>query len=171
VVEGGGYVLNHRMPYFSLEEGDVNVLRPGKRPRHTINPALALRDGKPLLAWNTPGGDNQPQAMLQAFLNLTEFGMNPQQAVEAPTVTTTNFKASNYPQPLGDELIVPAAVGLETARALEARGHKLKVTGRQHPYGQQPSGAGAVKMIWIDPKTGYFHAGVSPAKDSYALAY
>ncbi|MEZ5400534.1 MAG: gamma-glutamyltransferase [Bryobacteraceae bacterium] len=171
VVEDAGFVLNNRLPYFSLDENDVNVLRPGKRPRHTINPALALRDGKPYLAWNTPGGDNQPQAMLQAFLNLEEFGMNPQQAVEAPTVTTTNFHASNYPQPVGDQLIVPAGLAEHVAEALRARGHKLQITPLQHPYTQQPSGAGAVKMLWIHPKTGVFHAGVSPAKDDYALAY
>lgn len=171
VVEGGGYVLNNRLPYFSLEAGDPNILEPGKRPRHTINPALALKDGKPFLAWNTPGGDNQPQAMLQAFLNMTEFGMNPQQAVEAPTVTTTNFHASNYPQPIGDELILPKLLADRVGPALEAKGHKLQITKRQYPYGQQPGGAGAVKMLWIDPRTGVFHVGVSPAKDDYALAY
>jgi len=64
VVEGGGYVLNNRLPYFSLELEDVNVLAPDKRTMHTICPALALKDGKPVMAWNTPGGDNQPQAML-----------------------------------------------------------------------------------------------------------
>ena len=64
VVEGGGYVLNNRLPYFSLQSDDVNVLAPGKRTLHTICPALALKDGKPVMAWNTPGGDNQPQAML-----------------------------------------------------------------------------------------------------------
>ena len=56
-----------------------------------------MKDGKPYLAWNTPGGDNQPQAMLQAFLAVAEFGMNVQQAVEAATVTTSSFRASNYP--------------------------------------------------------------------------
>jgi gamma-glutamyltranspeptidase len=66
VVEGGGFVLNNRMPYFSLDPNDVNVLLPGKRPRHTINPAIALKNGKPFLEWNTPGGDNQPQAMQAA---------------------------------------------------------------------------------------------------------
>jgi gamma-glutamyltranspeptidase/glutathione hydrolase len=171
VVEGGGFVLNNRLPYFSLEDGDANVLKPGKRPRHTINPALALKDGKPFLAWNTPGGDNQSQAMLQSFLNMVEFGMNPQQAVEAPTVTTTNFHASNYPQPIGDQLIVPRALADAVGQALEAKGHKLQITAKQHPYDQQPAGAGAVKMLWIDPRTGVFHIGVRPAKDNYALAY
>ncbi|MEZ5354443.1 MAG: gamma-glutamyltransferase [Bryobacteraceae bacterium] len=171
VVEGGGYVLNNRMPYFSLEDGDANVLKPGKRPRHTINPALALMDGRPYMAWNTPGGDNQPQAMLQAFLNMVEFGMNPQQAVEAATVTTTNFHASNYPQPVGDELILPQGLAAEVGQALTAKGHHLRVTGQQYPYGQQPSGAGAVKMLRIEPRTGVMQVGVSPAKDDYGLAY
>ena len=109
--------------------------------------------------------------MLQAFLNTVEFGMNPQQAVEAATVTTTNFHASNYPQPVGDRLIVPRVLAEVAGKALEAKGHKLQVTNRQYPYDQQPAGAGAVKLIWVDPRTGVFHVGVSPAKDNYALAY
>jgi gamma-glutamyltranspeptidase/glutathione hydrolase len=171
VVEGGGYVLNNRLQYFSLDEKDVNVLAPGKRPRHTINPAIALKDGKPVLAWNTPGGDNQPQAMLQAFLNLVEFGMNPQQAVEQPTVTTANFHASNYPQSVGDKLTVPEVLAARIGDALRAKGHKLEVTRMQRPYSQQPSGAGAVKMVWIDPKSGVMFGAVSPAKDDYAMGW
>jgi gamma-glutamyltranspeptidase/glutathione hydrolase len=171
VVEGGGYVLNNRLPYFSLEPGDVNVLEPGKRPRHTINPALALKNGKPFLAWNTPGGDNQPQAMLQAFLSVVEFGMNLQQAGEAPTVTTSSFHASMYPQKAGDELTVPKLLADRVGPALTAKGHKLKVNVVQAPYGQQPSGAGAVKMVLIDPKTGVLHGGVSPAKDDYVMGW
>jgi len=171
VVDGGGYVVNNRLPYFSLDEKDVNVLAPGKRPRHTINPAMAVKNGKPFLAWNTPGGDNQPQAMLQAFLNLVEFGMNPQQAVEALTVTTTNFHASNYPQPVGDQLLIPRLLADQIGDALRTKGHKLAVGRLQQPYNQQPSGAGAVKMIFLDQKTGSIHAAVSPSKDNYALAW
>jgi gamma-glutamyltranspeptidase/glutathione hydrolase len=171
VVEGAGYVLNNRLPYFSLEPGDVNVLEPGKRPRHTINPALAIKNGKPFLAWNTPGGDNQPQAMLQAFLSVVEFGMNLQQAGEAPTVTTSSFHASMYPQKAGDELTVPKLLADRVGPALTAKGHKLKVNVVQAPYGQQPSGAGAVKMVLIDPKTGVLHGGVSPAKDDYVMGW
>ena len=107
IVPGGGYVLNNRMPYFSLDPNDVNVLVPGKRTRHTVNPALALKNGKPYLAWNTPGGDNQPQAMLQAFLNVVVFGMNVQQAVEAATVTSSAFAASMHPQPVKGKLTMP----------------------------------------------------------------
>lgn len=171
VVEGGGYVLNNRMPYFSLDAGDVNALAPGKRPRHTINPALALKNGKPFLAWNTPGGDNQPQAMLQAFLSVVEFGMNLQQAAEAPTVTSSSFHASMYPQKAGDELTVPKMLADRIGPELTAKGHKLKVSAIQLPYGQQPSGAGAIKMVLIDPKTGILQGGVSPAKDDYVMGW
>ena len=171
VVEGGGYVLNNRMPYFSLDEGDVNVLVPGKRTRHTINPALALKEGKPFLAWNTPGGDNQPQAMLQAFLNCVEFGMNVQQAVEAPTITTSSFHASNYPQRAANRLAVPRVLADLVANDLAARGHQVEVGEFQQPYRQAASGAGAVKMVMIDPETGVMMGGVSPAKDDYVIGW
>lgn len=170
-VEGGGYVLNNRAPYFSLDPQNVNALVPGKRPRHTINPAMALKNGKPFLAWNTPGGDNQPQAMLQAFLNVVEFGMNVQQAVEQPTVTTNNFAASMYPQKDGDSLVIPKVLAREIGAALSSKGHRVMEVERQQPYNQQAAGAGAVKMILIDPSTGVMHGGVSPAKDDYVLGW
>ena len=171
VVEGGGYVLNNRMPYFSLDEDNVNVLKPGKRPRHTVNPAIALKNGKPYLAWNTPGGDNQPQAMLQAFLNVVVFGMNVQQAVEAPTVTSSSFAASMYPGKVRGMLTMPKVLAQRVAGALAVKGHRVEVVPLQQPYMQQPSGAGAVKMVLIDPENGVMHGGVSPAKDDYALGW
>lgn len=171
VVEGGGYVLNNRLPYFSLDAAHPNALVPGKRPRHTITPALALKDGKPVLAWNTPGGDNQPQAMLQAFLNIVEFGMNPQRALEQPTPMTANFHGSNYPQSPGDKLILPEVLAVKTRAALEAKGHKVEVTRMQRPYSQQPAGVGAVKIVWIDPRTGVMAGAVSPAKDDYVMGW
>lgn len=171
VVPGTGIVLNDRMPYFSLDENDVNVLAPGKRTRHTVNPALALKDGKPYLAWNTPGGDNQPQAMLQAFLNVAVYGMNVQQAVEAATVTTSAFRASMYPQPVAGKLTMPEVLGTEVGEALAAMGHRVEILPLQQTYMQTPSGAGAVKMVMIDPETGVFHGGVSPAKDDYVLGW
>lgn len=171
VVEGGGYVLNNRMPYFSLDEDDVNFLVPGKRPRHTVNPALALKNGKPYLAWNTPGGDNQPQAMLQAFLNVVVFGMNVQQAVEAATVTSTGFGASMYPQPVKGTLMMPKVLADEIGDQIAALGHKIEVIEMQQPYLQQPSGAGAVKMVMVDAERGVLMGGVSPAKDDYVMGW
>jgi gamma-glutamyltranspeptidase/glutathione hydrolase len=171
VVEGGGYVLNNRMPYFSLNDDDVNFLGPGKRPRHTVNPALALKNGKPYLAWNTPGGDNQPQAMLQAFLNVVVFGMNVQQAVEAATVTSTAFGASMYPQPVKGGLMIPKILADEIGDRVAALGHKIEVIEMQQPYQQQPSGAGAVKMVMVDAERGVLMGGVSPAKDDYVMGW
>ena len=171
IVDGLGFVLNNRMPYFSLEAGDVNVLAPGKRPRHTINPAMALKDGKPVLAWNTPGGDNQPQAMLQAFLNVAEFGMNVQQAVEAPTLTSSGFRQSNYPQPAPGRLALPKVLADLVGPSLAARGHILEVTALQGPYRQAPAGAGAVKMIMLDRQRRVLFGGVSPAKDNYVIGW
>ena len=171
VVEGGGYVLNNRMPYFSLDEDDVNFLVPGKRTRHTVNPALALKNGKPYLAWNTPGGDNQPQAMLQAFLNVVLFGMNVQQAVEAATVRSTAFGAAMYPQSVGHKLLVPKVLADKIGEELAAKGHRVQVRPLQPPYEQQPSGAGAVKMVMVDAERGVLMGGVSPAKDDYVMGW
>ena len=171
VVEGLGFVLNNRMPYFSLDADDVNVLEPGKRTRHTVNPALAMKDGKPYLAWNTPGGDNQAQAMLQAFLAIAEFGMNVQQAVEAATVTSSSFAASNYPQPAANRLAMPQVLAERVADDLAARGHAVRVGELQQPYRQSASGAGAVKMVMIDPETRVMFGGVSPAKDDYVVGW
>lgn len=171
VVDGGGFVLNNRLPCFYLDDGNVNILAPGKRTRHTISPALALKDGKPFLAWNTPGGDNQPQAMLQAFLAVVEFGMNAQQAVEAPTLMSTSFHDSVYPHPVAGTLVMPKGLADKVGAGLSAKGHHVVVTPLQKPYGQQPSGAGAVKMVLIDPRTAIFGGGVSPAKDDYVMGW
>lgn len=171
VVEGGGYVLNNRLPYFSLDPNDVNVLKPGKLTRHTICPALALKGGKPVMAWNTPGGDNQPQALLQAFLNIVEFGMDPQQALEQASVTTTSLHPSMYPHKPGDEVVLPKILADKVGAALAAKGHKIQVQRLQQPYFQQLSAVGAVKMVTLNPKTGVLWGAVSPAKDDYAMGW
>lgn len=168
-VPGTGIVLNNRMPYYSTDEEDLNVLVEGKRTRHTINPALAMKDGKPYLAWNTPGGDNQPQAMLQSFLAVVLFDANVQQAVEAPTVTSSAFGASMYPNPVRGMLTMPTVLGDEIAEDLASRGHRVELLPLQQPYRQSASGAGAVKMVMIDPETGVMYGGVSPAKSDYVI--
>ena len=171
VVEGAGFALNNRATLFSLDPRDINVLAPRKRTRNTTAPALALKNGKPFLAWNTSGGDTIPQTMLQAFLNVVEFRMNVQQACEAPTALTESFRASNYPQLPGDGVILPKAFADQVVTSLRAKGHLVKETAAQEPYRMTLAGAGAVKMILIDAATGTMQAGVSPAKDDYALGW
>jgi gamma-glutamyltranspeptidase/glutathione hydrolase len=163
VVEGAGFFLNNRMAYFGLEPDDVNVLKPGKRVRQTINPALALKDGKPYMAFGTPGADTQPQAQMQFFLNVVEFGMNVQQALEAPSIVSTGFRSSYYPHNAAGTLQAPSTLPKHVLDELAAMGHKLDLTNAR--------GVGSVKAIIIHPRTGVLMGGVSPTRDSYVMAY
>lgn len=170
VVEGAGFVLNNRGSYFGLDAADINVIAPGKRTRQGAIPAMALKNGKPYLAWNTPGGDTIPQTLTQAFLNVVEFGMNVQQAAEAPCAMTSNFKVSMYPQGPGEGLAMPQFLADKVGVRLRALGHPVQASPTQPPYGS-PSGPGAVKMILIDPATGVLFGGASPGKDNYVIGW
>jgi len=170
VVEGAGFLLNNRGSYFGLDPADINVIAPRKRTRQGAIPAMALKDGKPVLAWNTPGGDTIPQTLTQAFLNVVEFGMNVQQAVEAPCALTSNFRVSMYPQNPGDGLAMPEFLAARVGTALGALGHPVQALPLQPPYAA-PSGTGAVKMILIDHSTGVMFGGASPGKDNYVMGW
>ena len=98
-------------------------------------------------------------------------GSGPIPPVRAPTITSTSFHDSVYPHPIASTLIMPKILAEQVGAALAAKGHHVVSTPLQKPYGQQPSGAGAVKMIRIDPRSGVFAAGVSPAKDDYAIGW
>ena len=163
VVSGAGFVLNNRMAYYGLEDDDINVLKPGKRVRQTINPAMALKDGKPYMAFGTPGADTQPQAQLQFFLNVAEFGMNVQQALEQSYVVSTSFKSSYYPHAAEGKLQVPSSLPKHVLDELAAMGHQLDI--------RNIRGVGSVKAIIIHPRTGVLMGGVSPTRDSYVMAY
>jgi gamma-glutamyltranspeptidase len=163
VVENGGFFLNDRMRYFYLDPADVNSLQPGKRVRQTINPAMALRDGKPFLTFGTPGADTQPQTQLQFFLNVVEFGMPVQRALEQPSVISNSFRDSYSPHAVLGKLLTPAMLPQPVRDALAAKGHKLEV--------RDVKGVGSVKGIMVDPRTGVLHGGVSPTGDSYVMAW
>jgi gamma-glutamyltranspeptidase len=163
VVEGGGFFLNDRMKYFYLDPSDVNALQPGKRVRQTINPALALKDGKPFLVFGTPGADTQPQTQLQFFLNIVEFGMTVQQALEEPAVISNSFRDSYYPHAVLGKLLTPAMLAQSVRDALAAKGHQLDV--------RNVRGVGSVKGIMIHPRSGALMGGVSPTGDSYVMAW
>jgi gamma-glutamyltranspeptidase/glutathione hydrolase len=163
VAEGTGVMLNNRMAYFWLDENDVNVLRPGKRVRQTINPALALKDGKPYMVFGTPGADTQPQAQMQFFLNVVEFGMNVQQALEQASVVSTGFQSSYYPHEAAGTLQIPSSIPKHVLDELAAMGHKLDI--------RNVRGVGSVKAVIVHPKTGVLMGGVSPTRDSYVMAY
>jgi gamma-glutamyltranspeptidase/glutathione hydrolase len=163
VVEGGGFFLNDRMRYFWLEPDDVNSLQPHKRVRQTINPAVAVKDGKPYLTFGTPGADTQPQTQLQFFLNVAEFGMTVQRALEQPAVISNSFRESYYPHNVAGQLLVPALLSERVRDELAARGHKLDV--------RNARGVGSVKGIMVHPRTGVLLGGVSPTGDSYVMGW
>jgi len=163
VVEGNGFFLNDRMRYFYLDPDNVNSLQPGKRVRQTINPALALKDGKPYVVFGTPGADTQPQTQLQFFLNVVEFGMTVQQALEQPAVISNSFRDSYYPHNVLGKLLTPAMLPQTVRDGLAAKGHQLDV--------RDARGVGSVKGIMIHPRTGALMGGVSPTGDSYVMAW
>ena len=130
VVEGLGFPLGTRGQMFYLDERHPNSLAPGKRPRTTLTPSLALRDGQPWLAFGTPGGDQQDQWSLQFFLNVVEFGMDLQEALDAPTVQSTHFPGSFYPhQAVPGGVRIESRIPADVRDELTARGHKVSVDG------------------------------------------
>ena len=163
VVDKGGFLMNDRMRYFYLDPKNVNSLQPGKRTRQTINPAMALKDGKPWIAFGTPGSDTQPQTQLQFFLNVAEFGMNVQEALEQPTVISNSFQDSYQPHDVKGKLLTPALLPRSVQEALAAKGHVLDI--------RNVKGVGSVKAILVDPRTGVLMGGVSPTGDSYVMAW
>jgi gamma-glutamyltranspeptidase / glutathione hydrolase len=163
VPEGTGVMMNDRMKYFYLDPSDVNSLQPMKRVRQTINPALALKDGLPVVSFGTPGADTQPQTQLQFFLNFIEFGMTVQQALEQPTVISNSFRDSYHPHAVLGMLLTPMMLPDYVKQGLAALGHKLDL--------RDVRGVGSVKAIAIHPKTGVLMGGVSPTGDSYVMGW
>ena len=139
---------------------------PGKRPRLTPNPALAFKNGKVLMPFGTPGGDVQPQSMLQVFLNVNVFGMDAQAAIEAPRFANYSFPGSfepheYYPGRLYLEGRIAKTAGEELAR----RGHKV------YWWDDYTWLAGAPCTIVVDHKTGVMHGGADPRRPAYVLGW
>ncbi len=126
-----GIPLTQRAQSFLLVPGHPNELAGGKRPRVTLSPTLVTRDGKSYLALSTPGGDNQEQSLIQILLNVVEFGMGTEQAVEAPRFQTRHLVSSfdNHAMNPGD-LILDERIPRDIYADLIARGHKVQGTSR-----------------------------------------
>ena len=130
VIPALGWPLGTRAQMFWLEEGLPSSLRPGARPRTTLCPGLALRDGQPCLAWGTPGGDQQEQWALHAFLNHVDRGMNLQEAIDAPDFHTDHLISSFYPRGFAQRSVtVEERFGDDVVDDLRRRGHEVAVAG------------------------------------------
>ena len=130
IVEGLGFPLGTRGQMFYLNKSRNNALKGGKRPRTTLTPSLAFKDEKPHMVFGTPGGDGQDQWTLQFFINFANFGMNLQQAVDAPSFHSLHFPSSFYPRlaEIG-KVAVEGRIPLDVRVELEKRGHRVQVLG------------------------------------------
>lgn len=159
-----GFALQNRGTLFALDEKHLNRLEPHRRPFHTIIPALVTKDGRPWLVFGMMGGDMQAQGHVQALVNLIDFGMNVQEAGEAPRLEHTGS-----PTPTGkagdkDGGITKAENGFpaEVLADLARRGHH---------FSPVVTNGGGYQAIWIDPRTGMLHGGSEYRKDGCAVGY
>ena len=159
-----GIIFNCRGDYYSLVRGEANALEPGKRPRSTLQSTLVMKDGQPFAIMGSPGGDDQVMRTMQTLINMVDFGMNIQQAIEAPRWTTSSFPSSVFPHTMyPGAMAVEARIPEATREALIARGHKLRVAG--------PWSLGSNAGIIVDEKNGVLSAGADPRVEAYAWAW
>jgi len=155
VVPGLGFPLGTRLQQFNLIDGHPNALAPGKRPRTTLTPTLVLRDGEPHMVFGTEGGDNQDQWTLELFLNVVDFGMDLQEALDAPLFHSTHVPSSFHPHEReAGGLVLEGRIAPATVAALVSMGHAARVTGDWE--------SGQVTVARITPATGLLEAGASP---------
>ena len=160
-----GIGLSQRAQSFVLDEADnpYNVIEPGKRPRATLTPGMALKDGRPFLSFAVQGGDGQDQNLLQFFLNVVEWEMNVQQAVEAPNMNSFQMRGS-----FGEHETRPGRMLLQdqtppwVRSALEAMGYEMTFAERT---------SGPINAIFFDWENGAFWGGASHHGDDYGIAW
>ena len=166
IIPGTGLAVSSRGSQSRLDPLHPSVVAPLKRPRLTPAPALITRAGQPFMALGTPGGDVQMQAMLQVFLNVVQFGMPLQRAIEMPRAWSMNFPNSFAPH-----AYVPVALFLEGGfpqavhGALDALGHRVQ------KWAQFPAAGGGVCAVMRDGRTGLLHGGADPRRECYAIAW
>lgn len=159
-----GFAIQNRANLFALDEQHANRLEPGKRPFHTIIPAMVTRNGQPFFTFGVMGGDMQPQGHVQILVNLIDFGMNVQAAGEAPRIEHVGSATPRGEAEKANGGTVRAEPGIpeEVVAELQRRGHvveRVKVNG------------GGFQGILIDPKTGVLHGGSEARKDGAAVGY
>jgi len=160
-----GIGLSQRMQAFVLDEADCpfNVVRPGQRPRSTLTPSLALKDGAPYLAFSVQGGDSQDQNLLQFFLNMVEFDMNVQQACEAPNINSFQMRSSfDQHQSEPGRMLVAESTTPEVRKQLQAMGYSLTFSRLT---------SGPITAIFLDRKHGTMWGGASNHGDDYGIGW
>ncbi len=166
VVAGNtGVLMGQRLQSALTDANSPNVVAPGKRPRITLTPTLVLQNGEPFMVLSTPGGDNQDQALLQVLLNIIEFDMSPQEAVEAARFDTQHYVSSfDDHEFLGGSLNVESRIADKVIAELKSRGHKVTV---QSAWGT----LSAPTVIVYNTRNGVSSAGADPRRGRYAVAW
>jgi gamma-glutamyltranspeptidase/glutathione hydrolase len=166
VIPGTGLAVSSRGSQSRLDPDHPSVVAPLKRPRLTPAPALVTRGGEPFMALGTPGGDVQMQAMLQVFLNVVEFGMPLQKAIESGRVWSASFPNSFAPHEyVPGRLCVEGGVEESAMEGLESLGHRVEL------WTRYPAAGGGVCAVMRDARTGLMHAGADPRRECYAVAW
>ncbi len=161
--DGLGFVLQDRGELFALEDGHFNVYAPGKRPFHTIIPGFVTKDGKPWLSFGVMGGATQPQGQVQILVNLIDFGMNLQEAGDAPRMLHNgSTEPTGETMTTGGELALESGFAYETVRALQQRGHRVV-------WGQ--GDFGGYQAILRHPEQGVYYGASESRKDGHAAGY
>jgi gamma-glutamyltranspeptidase/glutathione hydrolase len=165
-----GIGMSQRMQSFVIDSAinPFNVVAPGKRPRVTLSPSLALKDGKPYLSSAVQGGDTQDQNLLQFFLNVAEFGMNVQQAAEAPNFNTNQLWLSLGGTKTADRMPKPGQILLNSNTTEKAR-EELKKMGYIPSYTERTSGP--INAIWFDWIHGSLWGGSSNHGEDYGIGW
>ena len=165
VIKGLGFPIGTRGQMFYLNPDRPNALQPGKRPRATLTPTLVTKDGEPYMVFGTPGGDAQDQWTLQFFINYVDFGMNMQEALDAPTLHSVHFPSSFYPRAaFPGRIVVESRVSSDVTNELARRGHEVMMTG--------PWSNGKVMGIRYDGEKGVISGAVAPKGDiGYAMGW
>lgn len=159
-----GFPLQNRGCLFALDPDHANRLEPGKRPFHTIIPGFVTKDGQPWLSFGVMGGDMQPQGHVQVLCDLIDFGMDVQEAGDAPRWRHLGSSEPTGPVSKdGGTVVLESGFGMEVRRALEARGHKIVAGGK--------GGFGGYQAIRIDVERGILMGGSDPRKDGAAMGY
>lgn len=166
VIPGTGLCVSSRGTQSWCDPSLPASVAPGKRPRLTPSPAMALRDGKAYMPFGTPGNDIQPQAMLQFFLNVTLWGMEPQAAIEAPRVASYSYPGSSEPHHYHPgRLNLEGRIDAATGEALARLGHQIAW------WPEFEWRAGAVCAIRVNPRTGILEGAADPRRPAYALGW
>jgi gamma-glutamyltranspeptidase/glutathione hydrolase len=163
MVPGTGLCLGIRMTQFRLDPEHPAALEPGKRPRATPNASMVTKDGKLYMTFGTPEGDQQTQALTQVFINLIVFGMDIQDAIDAPRFRSWNFPDSFSPHEYEPGLItLEESLYDEVGEELEAMGYEVEIV-EDWDYEM-----GAVCAIIRDPETGHLIGGADPRQENWA---